>query len=170
MNWDGLGRTNTQWQKDSKTEKQKHRSKKNENELRWTKLTIWRPPMNYQDRKRRVKVWVGAVSSRSVDIWNSMIYWSRWSVDLIWMIEHWCYHHPYRWSCLLLTQKKTQQIIRGLLATMYCIGCANCRSSATQMQSCVQVTLRCSRPEASIASQHLSLLNQLYVDHSSSET
>ena len=53
---------------------------------------------------------------------------------------------------------------------MNCSGCANCRSSATQMQSCVQVTRRCSRPEASIASQHLSLWNQLYVDLLSSET
>ena len=38
------------------------------------------------------------------------------------------------------------------------------------MQSCVQVTRRCSKPEASIASQHLSLLNQFYVNHLSSET
>ena len=63
-----------------------------------------------------------------------------------------------------------QQIKTGLLATINCSGCANFRSSATQMQSCVQVTRRCSRPEASIASQHLLLLNQLYVNHLSSET
>ena len=28
------------------------------------------------------------------DLFNSMIYRSRWSVDLRWMIEHWCYIHP----------------------------------------------------------------------------
>ena len=68
------------------------------------------------------------------------------------------------------SEKTVQQIIRGLLATINCSGCANCRSSATQMQSCVQVTRRCSKPEASIASQQLSLLNQFYVNHLSSET
>ena len=66
------------------------------------------------------------------------------------------------------SEKTVQQNIRGLLATINCSGCANCRSSATQMQSCKQVTRRCSRPEVSIPSQHLSLLNQLYVNHLSS--
>ena len=28
------------------------------------------------------------------DLLNSMIYWSRWFVDLRWMIKHWCYIHP----------------------------------------------------------------------------
>ena len=41
----------------------------------------------------------GAVSSRSFDLLNSMIYRSRWSVDLRWMIEYRCYIHP-SWSFL----------------------------------------------------------------------
>ena len=37
---------------------------------------------------------VGAVSSRSFDLLNSMIYGPRWSVYKRWMIEHGCYIHP----------------------------------------------------------------------------
>ena len=33
--------------------------------------------------------------SRSFDLFNSIIYWSRWSVDLRWMIDSRCYIHPY---------------------------------------------------------------------------
>ena len=35
----------------------------------------------------------GAMSSRSLDLSNSMISKSRWSVDLGWMIKNWCYIH-----------------------------------------------------------------------------
>ena len=39
-------------------------------------------------------------SSRSFDLFNSIIYQSRWSVDSRWLFDHRCYIHL-RWSCFL---------------------------------------------------------------------
>ena len=50
-----------------------------------TQKTSRRPPMNYLDRKRG---WgLGAVSSRSFDLLNSMIYDLKLSVDLRWLFD-----------------------------------------------------------------------------------
>ena len=47
-------------------------------------------------------------SSGSFDLSNSMIQWSRWSVNLRWMFEYRCYIHPY--MILLIAEIITQSL------------------------------------------------------------
>ena len=78
---------------DRKTKRKKDRKTKRQNdEPRWTGLR------RHQDDHRStttIKKGGMAVSARSFDLLNSMIYWSRWSVDSKWMIKH-------RWSEMIL--------------------------------------------------------------------
>ena len=75
--------------------------KKDEKTMNRTQKTSRRPPMHWNELLRLKKggivkggKGVGAVSSRSFDLLNSMIYGPRWSVYKRWMIEHGCYIHP----------------------------------------------------------------------------
>ena len=42
---------------------------------------------------------MGGQCHQDLDILNSMIHRSRWSLDCWWLFDHRCYIHPFRWSC-----------------------------------------------------------------------